>query len=168
MKVLFIDPGAESPGYAIFDSELDCHTYVGRERPIRANVPYDVVVVESGFVGRIGRQGMWGLGFGAAWRAAAASFNGSLPTYTIRPDGKSGWRAALIERPGCFKQYDGPPKAVVISRLRDRYNAMSRDDRRTEDWTDDMVEACGGSEAAAAILARPKASQRKALKPVMF
>lgn len=164
MKVLFIDPGAESPGYAIFDSKLDCHTYVGRVCPApRADIiPYDVVVVESGFVGRIGRQGMWGLGFGAAWRAAAASFNGALPTYTIRPDGKSGWRAALPLKPGSFQTYDGKDKATIVNRLRHRYGLSP------SEHTDDMAEACGGSEAAAAILARPKASQRKALKPVRF
>lgn len=57
--------------------------------------------------------------------------------------------------------FDGLPKDVLVSRLRHRYQAPA-------DWTDDMVEACGIAEAAAAILARPKASQRKALKPVRF
>lgn len=165
--VLGIDPGVESPGYAVWCTEQQRHVYVGSEPPPQATcVTCAAAVVERGFIGRIGRLGMWGLGFGAAWRLSAVTFGGhSVRAYTIRPDGKSGWRAALPVRPGEFNTFDGLPKDVVVNRLRHRYQMRNPEDGA---WTDDMVEACGIAEAAAAILARPKASQRKALKPVRF
>jgi hypothetical protein len=157
MLILGIDPGVESPGYAVWCSEQQRHVYIGSECP---SMRVDCAVVERGFIGRIGKLGMWGLGFGAGWRICQASAIASA-CYSIRPDGKTGWRAALPELPDAFKKYDGVPKAVCVARLRVRYVATSRP-------TDDMIEACGIAEAAAAILARPKASQRKALKPVRF
>lgn len=155
MLICAIDPGLESPGFAVWDTATGRHVYVGASAP---GFSVAVAVVESGFIGRMGLKAMWGLGFRASWqlRDVVAS-----QLYTIRPDGKSGWRAALPSRERGFMTFDGLPKDVLVSRLRHRYQAPA-------DWTDDMVEACGIAEAAAAILARPKASQRKALKPVRF
>lgn len=169
--VLGIDPGVESPGYAVWDSEQKRHVYVGAHCPTAVAV--DAVVVESGFIGRMGLKSMWGLGFGAGWRLCEAAVLtthecGSVlggRIYTIRPDGAQGWRAALPVRPGEFSTFDGLPKDVLVNRLRHRYQMRNPEDGA---WTDDMVEACGIAEAAAAILARPLAKNRKALKAVKF
>lgn len=156
--ILGIDPGVESPGYAVFCTKQQRHVYVGATPPGHCNV----AVVERGFIGRIGKLGMWGLGFGAGWRLAREVERHGCDAYSIRPDGKTGWRAALPLKPGSFQTYDGKDKAVIVNRLRHRYGLSP------SEHTDDMVEACGIAEAAAAILARPKASQRKALKPERF
>lgn len=172
MLILGIDPGVESPGYAVWDAERQLHVYIGAHCPTALAV--DAVAVESGFIGRMGLKSMWGLGFGAGWRLCEAVVLttrecGSVlgdRIYTIRPDGKTGWRAALIQRNSRdFAVYDGLPKDVLVHRLRHRYQMRNPEDGA---WTDDMVEACGIAEAAAAILARPLAKNRKALKPVRF
>lgn len=152
MIILGIDPGAGGAGYCLWDSKADAPIYVGSECPGRHA---DVTVVESGFIGKMGRKAMWGLGFNAGLRLAMAW---SADNFTIRPDGKLGWRANLPKRPGTFQEYDGLPGDVIVNRLRARYGydigAHS---------TEHEIEACGIAEAAAAILRRPKASLRKAL-----
>lgn len=165
--VLGIDPGAGGAGYCAWGS-AGGPIYIGSECPTALAV--DAIVVESGFVGRMGRKAMWGLGFDAGWRLyearvlldAAGSFNLAQHIYSIRPDGKNGWRAALPSVPGTFQEYDGPPGDVIVKRLRARYSKMLPG----LDWatpTEHEVEAVGIAEAAAAILQRPKAGQRKAL-----
>lgn len=152
MIILGIDPGAGGAGYCLWDSEAGAPLYVGSECPGRHA---DVTVVESGFIGKMGRKAMWGLGFNAGIRLAMAW---SADNFTIRPDGKNGWRANLPKRTGTFQEYDGLPGEVIVNRLRARYGydigAHS---------TEHEIEACGIAEAAAAILQRPKAKDRKAL-----
>ncbi len=167
MRVLAIDPGQKSPGYAVFDDWGDQHVYVGSTCPTEIEI--DFVVAESGFIGRIGKLGMWGLGFGAGWRlrdalAIIEADGRARPVFIIRPDGAAGWRAALPPKPGTFQKYDGLHGDVIVARLRERYSPVGGWDEVQH--TDDMIEAMGIAEAAAAILARPKASQRRALKPV--
>lgn len=169
MMVLGLDPGQESPGYAVFDSDAGQHIYVGSDPPPRGLLNgLTALVVESGYIGRMGLKSMWGLGFCAGaqlsyqFARCAYQIGYTPPCFTIRPDGKLGWRAALPDRPG-FKQFDGLPKDVIVARLRVRYGEP--DERFT---SDDMIEAMGIAEAAAAILARPKAAQRRALKAVKF
>lgn len=171
MLILGIDPGVESPGYAVWCTAQKRHVYVGSRLPVEQY--WHAAVVESGFIGRIGKLGMWGLGFGAGWRLYEAyAERPPAALYKIRPDGKAGWRAALPPKPGTFQEYDGCTGDVIVNRLRHRYEFRSCEAEAQFDgvpWqTDDMVEACGIAEAAAAILSRPKASQRKALKPVRF
>jgi hypothetical protein len=160
IKVLGIDPGADSPGYAVWNAWEERHTYVGAECP--STEMFDVVVVESGWVGKMGRQAMWGLGFNAGWRIYQASSLIDL-AYTIRPDGPNGWRSALPVRLSYHAKLDGLPKAVIVARLRVRYGVTA-----PAGATDDMIEAMGIAEAAAAILARPLAKQRRALRKVEF
>lgn len=156
-----IDPGADSPGYAVFDSDAGAFTWINDFPPAMA---CDAWVVESGWIGKMGRQAMWGLGFNAAWRLMQASQLSPAPKrFTIRPDGLNGWRAALPIRANGHTKLDGLPKSVIVARLRVRYAAALAGGA-----TDDMVEAMGIAEAAAAILARPRAAERKALKPVRF
>lgn len=160
MIVLAIDPGAAGAGYAVWDSNLQRHTYIGTTCPL--TMGFDAIVVESGFIGKMGLKSMWGLGFDAGWRlhdALMRSRSGGR-CYTIRPDGVNGWRAALPERPGFAKRFDGLPGDVIVAKLRVRYEFTP------EQPTEHEVEACGISEATAAILARPKAKDRKALKAV--
>lgn len=153
------DPGAESPGFAVWDTDLGRHVYVSATS---SNFPVcDVTVVESGFIGRMGLKAMWGLGFCACHCLYAMPCTGDR--YTIRPDGAASWRAALPVRPGLHAKFDGLPKDVAVARLRIRYGV-----RAGAEATDDMIEAMGIAEAAAAILARPKAKDRKALKRVAF
>jgi hypothetical protein len=175
MIVLGLDPGQESPGYAVWDSDQRRHLYVGATCPDYTEV--HAVVVESGFIGRIGKLGMWGLGFGAGWRLHEASCllfgvntEAPPPCFSIRPDGATGWRAALPAREGLHKQLDGLPKDVVVARLRVRYQRSAPQGAwdQLPHATDDMIEAMGIAEAAAAILARPKAKDRRALKAVKF
>ncbi len=172
MRVLAIDPGQKSPGYAVWESDAGRHVYVGSECPPLGRLGIDAVVVESGFIGRIGKLGMWGLGFGAGRRLEQALTRAeadgwhNVPAFTIRPDGATGWRAALPPKPGTFQKYDGLPGDVIVARLRERYAHVGGWD--DVQHTDDMIEAMGIAEAAAAILARPKASQRRSLKPVKF
>lgn len=173
MIVLGIDPGAAGAGYAVWDSDaVQCGgapIYIGTTCPTAMAV--DVIVVESGFIGRMGLKSMWGLGFDAGYRLAdalytlslAGSFNLESNLYTIRPDGVNGWRAALPPRPDLpaaarFARYDGLPGDVIVARLRLRYSLP--------DATEHEVEACGIAEAAAAILARPTRLARRALKAV--
>ena len=159
MLICGIDPGLDSPGFAVWDTCAGRHVYVGSSAP---TFGVDVAVVESGFIGRIGKLGMWGLGFRACWQLRDVQTD---VRYTIRPDGKTGWRAALPLKPGSFQTYYGNDKAVIVNRLRHRYQMRNPEDGA---WTDDMVEACGIAEAAAAILARPTRRSRQALKPVRF
>ncbi len=162
MRVLAIDPGAAGAGYCVWRGDLGI-TRVCSTCPPDA---VDVIVVESGFIGRMGRQAMWGLGFDAGWRLhEAQSINPAAKMFTIRPDGVNGWRSALPPKPGAFQKYDGLPGEVIVARLRERYAVMFRG----VDWgalSEHEIEAMGIAEAAAAILARPKAKDRKALKPV--
>ena len=155
MIVLGIDPGAGGAGYCIWSTEGAIPIYIGSA--LGTPIGVDAIVVESGFVGRMGRKAMWGLGFDAAWRMCEAHMH-SPPAalYTIRPDGKNGWRASLPKRPGTFQEYDGLPGDVIVNRLRARYGFGA-------ERTEHEVEACGIAEAAAAILQRPKAKDRKAL-----
>ena len=153
MIVLGIDPGAAGAGYCVWSTQGEIPLYIVSTCPRRA---VDAIVVESGFVGRMGRKAMWGLGFDAGWRlheATAVSPNAEL--FTIRPDGKTGWRANLPERPG-FRNFDGLPGDVIVNRLRARYGFGA-------ERTEHEIEAIGIAEAAAAILQRPKAKDRKAL-----
>jgi hypothetical protein len=166
VKVLAIDPGAGGAGYCVWDGALGFPAVSVLSRLPSDAV--DVIVVESGFIGRMGRQAMWGLGFDVGWRLHEAWLaNCALGPrlYTIRPDGPNGWRAALPAKPGTFLKYDGLPGDVIVARLRERYEKTLRG----VDWSalpEHQIEAMGIAEAAAAILARPKASQRRALKPV--
>lgn len=177
MIVLGIDPGAAGAGYCVWDSELKPYTgggaiYIGATPP---TFPVDVAVVESGFIGRMGLKSMWGLGFSAgsalAWVHAQHAFmhGRNVDCYTIRPDGPLGWRAALPVRDDLppnarFARYDGLPGDVIVARLRLRYGLT--DLTSHTEHTEHKVEACGIAEAAAAILARPKATHRRALKAV--
>ncbi len=155
MRVLAIDPGAAGAGYCVWRGDLG----IARVCSTCPLDPVAVIVVESGFIGRMGRQAMWGLGFDAGWRLHEAhSINPAAKMLTIRPDGVNGWRSALPPKPGAFQKYDGLPGDVIVARLRDRYDMRSASEHE--------VEAMGIAEAAAAILARPKASQRRSLKPV--
>lgn len=166
MIVLGIDPGAKGAGYCVWDSEQNAPVYIGSERPLLWEGMLDAIVVESGFIGKMGRQAMWGLGFDASWRMCEIVCNRELrcKLFTIRPDGVNGWRAALPPKPGGHQRYDGLPGEVIVARLRHRYQlpALNQDGS----YTEHEVEACGIAEAAAAILARPKAKDRKALKAV--
>lgn len=168
--ILGLDPGAGGAGYAVWDAWEKRHTYISSEPP---TMRVDAVVVESGFIGKMGRQSMWGLGFDAGWRLCeVAGLVGADKLFTIRPDGVNGWRVALtsietpvrepgaIDGPGRFKRYDGLPGDVIVARLRLRYGLTP------EQHTEHEVEACGIAEAAAAILQRPKAKDRRALKAV--
>lgn len=159
MIVLGIDPGAAGAGYAIFDTDLQRHTYIGTKSPPSPHWAIDAVVCESGFIGKMGRQAMWGLGLDVGWRLCEESRR-CLELFTIRPDGKNGWRSALPLRPGLHQKFDGLPGDVIVARLRLRYGLT------LEQHTEHEVEACGIAEAAAAILQRPKAKDRKALKAV--
>lgn len=161
------DPGASGCGYSVWSIEANAPIYIGTEPP---NFAVDVAVVESGFIGKMGRKAMWGLGFSAgaalAWMHAqhAFKFGRDLQCFTIRPDGPNGWRAALPARPDLpaaqrFAQYDGLPGDVIVARLRVRYGLGP-------EHTEHEIEAVGIAEAAAAILQRPKAGQRKALVKV--
>ena len=152
MIVLGIDPGAAGAGYCVWHSGVDTPVYVGSTRP---SLAVDAIVIESGFVGRMGRKAMWGLGFDAGWRLCEALGQGRISVFTIRPDGKNGWRANLPDRPG-FKNFDGLPGDVIVNRLRSRYGLVG-------EHTEHEIEAIGIAEAAAAILQRPKAKDRKAL-----
>lgn len=183
MIVLGIDPGAGGAGYAVWADP----GYAGLDRePLRGEarwnprglfwvgdsiescpkLAFDAIVCESGFVGRMGRKAMWGLGADAGWRMCEARYlRPAEAVYTIRPDGKLGWRAALPSVQGTFQEYDGPPGEVIVKRLRARYSKMFPG----LDWsapTEHEIEAVGIAEAAAAILQRPKAGQRKALVKV--
>lgn len=154
------DPGASGCGFSVWSIEANVPIYIGVEPP---NFAVDVAVVESGFVGKMGRKTMWGLGFAAASGLLAVD---AAERFTIRPDGPNGWRAALPPRPDLppfarFAQFDGLPGDVIVNRLRARYGLhdLSR-------HTEHEVEAVGIAEAAAAILQRPKASARRALVKV--
>lgn len=167
MNVLGIDPGTAGEGYAVWDSNEGRHVYIGVDPPPREMlVLCDALVVESGFIGRMGLKSMWGLGFAAGCALAYQFARGifqcgiGINCYTIRPDGAQGWRAALPPRPGQHQKFDGLPGDVIVGRLRVRYGL---EPSRT---TEHEVEACGIAEAAAAILARPKAKDRRALKAV--
>lgn len=161
------DPGASGCGYSVWSIEANAPIYIGAEPPKFA---VDVAVVESGFIGKMGKKAMWGLGFSAgaalAWMHAQHTFKFGcdLQCFTIRPDGRLGWRAALPERAG-FKQFDGLPGDVIVNRLRARYD-LSAVPGAFDYHTEHEVEAVGIAEAAAAILQRPKASARRALVKV--
>lgn len=146
------DPGASGCGYAVWKVSASELIYVSAEPPKFA---VHVAVVESGFIGKMGKKAMWGLGFAARGGLDLVT---AAERFTIRPDGKNGWRANLPKRPGTFQEYDGLPGEVIVNRLRARYGydigAHS---------TEHQIEACGIAEAAAAILQRPKAKDRKAL-----
>lgn len=159
MIVLGIDPGAKGAGYACWDSGANELLYVGPEAPV--GIFPDVLVVESGFIGRMGRQAMWGLGFDAGWRLCEIATRSSAMLFTIRPDGVNGWRAALPPKPGAHQKFDGLPGDVIVARLRMRYGHDA-----CGHCSEHQVEACGIAEAAAAILARPLAKDRRALKAV--
>lgn len=154
--VLGIDPGAGGAGYCAWDAWESRPLYIGSEMPAGRFV-FDALVIESGFIGKMGKRQMWGLGFDAGRRlerAIAQTRPGEI--YTIRPDGRNGWRANLPKRPGTFQEYDGLPGDVIVNRLRARYGFGA-------ERTEHEIEACGIAEAAAAILQRPKAKDRKAL-----
>jgi hypothetical protein len=187
--VLGIDPGAKGAGYAVWDSERDAGQelmHIGTEFPTYCAV--DAIAVESGFIGKMGRQAMWGLGFDAGWRLCEAvvlatrEFGSVLDDriFTIRPDGALGWRAALPERPDLpaaarFAKFDGVPGDVIVNRLRLRYGLHAptppgefphAEHALGPGHTEHEVEACGIAEAAATILQLPKAKDRRALKAV--
>lgn len=149
------DPGTgKGAGFALWQTGIGL-IYVSEFPP---TIAVDVAVVESGFIGRMGKQGMWGLGFSACWCLLSIPLKDGGKRFTIRPDGQSGWRAALPEVDGMHKKFDGLPGDVIVNKLRLRYQMTSRSEHQ--------VEACGIAEAAAAIMARPKAKDRKALKAV--
>lgn len=166
MIILSIDPGAAGAGYCAWDAGGNRPIYIGATCP--TEIAVNAIVVESGFVGKMGCKAMWGLGFDAGWRlheAWLANFIIGPEMFTIRPDGQNGWRAALPPRPDLpaaqrFTQFDGLPGDVIVNRLRIRYGLHAQ---AVEPRTEHEVEAVGIAEAAAAILQRPKASQRKAL-----
>ena len=161
MIVLGVDPGAAGAGYALWNADMNAPIYIGTEPPSITAVHY--VACESGFVGVMGRKAMWGLGVDVGWRLCELRGLAMHGMFTIRPDGKNGWRAALPARPDLpaarrFLQYDGLPGEVIVNRLRLRYGLT--DPAR---WTEHEVEAVGIAEAAAAILSRPQAKDRRAL-----
>lgn len=152
------DPGASGCGYSVWSIEANAPIYIGAEPPKFA---VDVAAVESGFIGKMGKKAMWGLGFAARGGLELVI---AAERFTIRPDGPNGWRAALPLRPDLpaarrFAQYDGLPGDVIVNRLRLRYGLGA-------ERTEHEVEAVGIAEAAAAILQRPKASARRALVEV--
>ena len=189
VKVLGIDPGTDSPGFAVWDTD----TAYGRGAIIWAAPqppPFacDVVVVEAGWPhGPMGKVQMWGLGFRAAWQMRdCLDGSPSARAFTIQP---KTWRAAL----GILSN---PPKAVIVARLRElRYKAYVQaasgvDGGWTDDiearlrelrykaymqaatgvdggWTDDVVEACGIAEATAIVLGRQFKKDRKGLTEVV-
>lgn len=170
--VLGIDPGAAGAGFCAWDAWENRPIYIGTEPPNRAllgrNGTVDAIVIESGFIGKMGRKAMWGLGFDAGLRLERAmsvcGLECSTECFTIRPDGPQGWRAALPPRPDLpaarrFTAFDGLPGDVIVNRLRLRYGLGA-------ERTEHEVEAVGIAEAAAEILQRPKAGQRKALVKV--
>lgn len=157
MIVLGIDPGAKGAGYCLWSGRplgvsVDLH-------PMWTQV-VDAIVVEEGFIGVMGKKGMWGLGFDAAWRMAEARVR--FPHAKLLRIEPTAWRKALPEAHGTFKCYTSGDGDVIVNRLRDRYRRIYGIAPETEH----EVEACGIAEAAAAILARPKAKDRRALKPV--
>ncbi len=159
MIVLGIDPGAKGAGYAVWDSREQRFLRICTECPQLMRV--DAIVMEEGFIGGVmGKKGMWGLGFDAGWRLhqAVVRYPDAL-VFRIEP---TAWRKALPERPGAFKCYTSGDGDVIVNRLRERYRKIYGIAPETEH----AVEACGIAEAAAAILQRPKAKDRKALKPV--
>lgn len=148
MKVLGIDPSAESPGYAVWDTSTSTILYA---RDVAPEFACDIAVVESGWChGKMGKVQMWGLGLDAGWRLCSALAH---TKYTIAP---KAWRAALGGLPA------NAPKAVIVARLRVlRYRVYD-----TTAWTDDVVEACGVAEATAILLSRPIKKNRTGLKEV--
>lgn len=149
--ILGLDPGTESPGFAVWSVLHGMIVYVGRHPPLW---PVDAIVTESGWPhGKMGKTQMWGLGWRAAWQTRdCLDRSPDAAVYTIAP---KAWRAALGGLPA------NAPKAVIVARLRVlRYRDVS------SDWTDDMVEAAGLAEAGAIILARPFKKDRKGLKEV--
>lgn len=178
--VLGIDPGAAGAGFCAWDAWENRPIYIGTEPPNRAllgrNGTVDAIVIESGFIGKMGRKAMWGLGFDAGLRLERAmsvcGLECSTECFTIRPDGPQGWRAALPERRDLplnrrYTQFDGLPGDVIVNRLRIRYGLGAPVAGGPGlGCTEHEVEAVGIAEAAAAILQRPKAGQRKALVKV--
>lgn len=159
--VLGIDPGTESPGFAVWD--VGTGTLPSAAAPMKLvyaapkDPPFqvDAIVCESGWPhGPMGKLGMWGLGWRAAWQMRdALEGSPSATCYTIAP---KAWRAALGGLPA------NAPKPVIVARLRLlRYRGYVNAER----WTDDVLEACGIAEAAALILGRPL-RDREALKEV--
>jgi hypothetical protein len=148
MLILGIDPGA-NPGYAVWNNEGGVLIWASTDPP---PYPCDVAVVERGFPhGKMGRDGHWGLGFGAGWRLCAAD---APLKCTIAP---KAWRVALGGLPA------NAPKEVIVARLRLlRYRGYVN----AESWTDDVVEAAGIAEATALILTRTLKKNRKELKEV--
>lgn len=186
--VLGIDPGAAGAGFCAWDAWENRPIYIGTEPPNRAllgrNGTVDAIVIESGFIGKMGRKAMWGLGFDAGLRLERAmsvcGLECSTECFTIRPDGPQGWRAALPERRDLplnrrYTQFDGLPGDVIVNRLRIRYGIHAptpagelphAEHAFGPGRTEHEIEAVGIAEAAAAILQRPKAGQRKALVKV--
>lgn len=155
-RILGLDPGRESPGYA-------CGTWVSNQPPPFA---VDVIVVETGgwAGGAMGGAGLWGLGFGAAMRVAGVLTTAS-PSATVYVVSPAVWRAALPPVPGVRSLSPKLPKPVIVNVLRARLSVRGVD---CSAWTDDMVEAHAIAEAAAVILSRPKAKDRKGLRKVQM
>jgi hypothetical protein len=155
MRICGIDPGTDSPGFAVWDTVEGRHTYAGRVPP---KEPVDVVIVECGWPhGPMGKLALWGLG----WRACTQTLSVPLrfapdcdQRFKITPDA---WRVAL----GLNPSY---PKDVCVNRLRlIRYrNAVIP----SAECTADMIEACGVAEGGAVVLARRLKKDRKGLTAV--
>ena len=145
MIVLGIDPSAEAPGYAVWDTDAGRHVYWGVD-PWKLGHA-DVAVVERGGWrgGRMGSLACWGLGFDAAWRLKEVD---ATQKYVVTC---KAWREAL-EIPNRLS------KTVIVNRLRRRY--------QDQESTDDVVEARGVAEATAIILARPLKKNRAGLKEI--
>lgn len=151
-----IDPGTESPGFAVWCTHTGRFTYAA---PVPPAFAVDLAVVESGWShGAMGKVQMWGLGFKAARQLLSVQLNpgvdGAVQRYHLKPDA---WRAAL----GLQANF---PKHVCVGRLRLlRYRAYAQ---AATMWTDDVVEACGVAEGAALLMLQPLKKNRKGLVEV--
>jgi hypothetical protein len=152
LLILGVDPGLESPGFAVWSVVHGQHVYYAAEPP---PYPCDVVVVESGWPhGPMGKVQMWGLGFRACMQLLSAPLTANGARHTIKP---KAWRAALGGLPA------NAPKAVIVARLRQiRY----RDVPGIADVSDDIIEARGIAEATAILLARKFKKDRQGLVEV--
>lgn len=150
MKLVGIDPGTDSPGFAY---RLPIRDGIGVYAMAysRSDWLVDIAVVECSWPhGPAGKAAMWGLGFRAACQLLSVPLSSGGVRYRITPDA---WRTAL----GLPANL---PKRVCVARLRLRYG------HATLNETDDVVEARGIAEGASIILARPLKKNRKGLTEV--